>query len=189
MGLELAPGMTIGACGWMEHEWAQSISPLSKLCFRGKRYMDDIALAYTKPSWWDHERFLRDFEKSECYMEPLKLEPGKEGTFLETSFKVENGSLRYWLKNDNIAGEEPKVWRYHHFHSHAPYKQKQATLITCLRKVASMASDGAALRLSARHKLAEFQRLRYPRSMLWAACSKMGATTRVGDWFELRDRL
>ena len=82
MGLELAPGMTIGACGWMEHGWTQTLSNADKRCFRSKRYMDDICLVYVKPPWWDHERFLRDFEKSECYMDPLKLEPGKEGTFL-----------------------------------------------------------------------------------------------------------
>ena len=151
--------------------------------------MDDIVLAYAKPIWWDHERFVHEFEESQCYMEPLKLEPGKEGTFLETSFKVEGRTIRYWLKNDNKRGEAPRIWRYHHWHSHAPFKQKRATLIACLQKVASMASDGAVMSISARDKLAEFQRLGYPRGMLWDACSKMGAITRRREWFEIRDAI
>ena len=186
MGLELAPGMTIGACGWMEHEWAQSLGERDKMCFRGRRYMDDIALVYAKTSWWDHQRFLEDFEKSECYMEPLRLEPGADGTFLETRFEVCGRTIRHWLKNDNEIGASPRVWRYHHFQSHAPYKQKRATLVACLQKVAKMASDRVALRQSATAKLAEFYRLGYPHGMLWDACSKMGATTRVRDWFEIR---
>jgi hypothetical protein len=186
MGLELAPGMTIGACGWMEHEWAQSIGALDKLCFRGKRYMDDIAIVYAKPSWWDHERFVRDFERSECYMEPLRLEPGKEGTFLETCFEVRGQTIRHWLKNENEPWEEPKVWRYQHFHSHSPFKQKRATMLACLRKAQHMASDQRALWDSAYAKLAEFQRMGYPRGMLWDACSRMGATTRDPTWFKIR---
>ena len=189
MGLELAPGMTIGACGWMEHEWALALSKTDRRCFRSKRYMDDICLVYAKPQWWDHERFLSDFEKSECYMDPLKLEPGKEGTFLETCFKVEGNRIRTWLKNDNVVGKPAKIWRYHHFHSHAPFRQKRATLISCLRKVEAMASDDKAVWDSALDKIAEFQQLGYPRGMLWDACSKMGATSRNRTWFDIRDGL
>ena len=45
---------------------------------------------------WDSARFYDDLKRSECYMPPLKLEEAldgigeaTDGTFLETSFKVE----------------------------------------------------------------------------------------------------
>ena len=34
-------------------------------------------------------------------MEPLKLEDGKEGTFLEVRFRIERNEFRFRLKNDN----------------------------------------------------------------------------------------
>ena len=189
MGDPTSVGMTIGACAWMEHEWQQSISERDKQYYRAKRFMDDVIMLYVKTPAWDSERFVADFERSECYMEPLKLEAGKAGTFLETSFEVQAGQLRHWLKNDNLRGTEPKVWRYQHFQSHMAFRQKRATLTACLRKVDKMASDPMALRNSALDKLAEFKRLGYPDGMLWAACSKLGATTGRNVWFGIRHKL
>ena len=40
--------------------------------------MDDLLVFWD----WDEERFLSDIE-NHCYLLPLKLEAGKEGTFLE----------------------------------------------------------------------------------------------------------
>ena len=191
MGDPLSPGMTIGACGWMEDEWMQTLSVETKSCFRAKRFMDDILLVHTRAAWWDHERFLRDFNESTCYHEPLKLEDGKEGVFLETSFRFdkEAGRFRYCLKNDNRLGEEPKVWRYQHFKSHAPFLQKRAVLLGCLRKVHAMASDAQMLRSSAQQKLAEFQRLQYPPGMLKGACRQLATVTGTRAWFDVRDAI
>ena len=48
--------------------------------------------------------------KSEVYHAPLKLEDGTPGTFRETTFEDDGkGPVRFWLKNDNKEGEEPKV--------------------------------------------------------------------------------
>ena len=94
-----------------------------------------------------------------------------------------------WLKNDNIQGTDPKVVRYAHFHSHADFGQKRATLMACLRKVHGMASDGLALRSSALQKLAEFAALRYPPKLLWSACTTMGVATRDTIWFRVREKI
>ena len=69
--------------------------------------MDDVLLCYKQGASWDHERFVADLERSECYHPPLKLEDGKPGTFLETTFRWEGGRFRYWPKNDNEVGEAP----------------------------------------------------------------------------------
>ena len=87
---------------------------------------------------------------------PLELGDGGDGTFLETSFRIEDNAIRHWLKNVNSPGQPPTVWRYAHFDSHADFTQKRATLMACLRKVHNMASDAAMLRDSAARKLFEF---------------------------------
>ena len=43
---------------------------------------------------------------------PLELEDGAQGTFLETTFEWKSERWAYRIKNENRAGEEPKVWRY-----------------------------------------------------------------------------
>ena len=92
-----------------------------------------------------------------CYWDPLKLEPGNAGTFLETTFEWKGDRWAYQIKNENRAGEEPKVWRYKDFRSHAPYAQKRALITMMMRKVAKMASDKQTLAESAMQKLEEFQ--------------------------------
>lgn len=104
------------------------LTPAVKRMFRARRYMDDILLLYAKSNSWDHERFLADFERSECYHRPLELEDGAQGTFLETTFEWKGDRWAYQIKNENRAGEEPKVWRYKDFRSHAPYAQKRALI-------------------------------------------------------------
>ena len=70
-----------------------------------------------------------DFERSECYHPPLELEDGAhEGTFLDTTFEWKGDRWAYRINNENQAGEEPKVWRYKDFRSHAPYAQKRALI-------------------------------------------------------------
>ena len=189
MGDPHSPGMTIGTCAWMEHEWLQTVHAKSQENFLARRYMDDLLAFYAQRPDWDEGRFLHDI-REHCYLPPLRLEPGTEGTFLETSFEITDANtLRYWLKNTNSEGESPKVWRYAHFDSHGDFKRKRAVLMSCLQKVQKMASDGAALRLSAGQKLAEFSNLRYPRKMLWTACTTMGVSTRNTIWFRVREQL
>ena len=47
-----------------------------------ERFMDDVLLFYAKTPEWDYERFLEDFQKSEWYWPPLKLE-GDNGDVLK----------------------------------------------------------------------------------------------------------
>jgi len=189
MGDPHSPGMTIGTCAWMEHEWLQTVHPNSRENFLARRYMDDLLVFYARHSGWDEERFLKDIS-SHCYLPPLRLEAGREGTFLETSFEITDANeIRHWLKNDNALGMPPKIWRYAHFDSHGDFGQKRATLMACLSKVQKMASDSDVLRESAIQKVAEFARLNYPRKMLWTACTTMGVTTRHPTWFRVREQI
>ena len=150
--------------------------------------MDDILLLHVETPGFDHVKFTEEFCKSECYRPPLALEDGGEDTFLETTFEItETNKIRYWLKNVNKAGEQPKIWRYAHFASYAPFEQKRAVLMASLRKVHKMASDKQARITSARQKLMEFERLEYPRRMIWTACTTMGVTTRDTAWFRVRE--
>lgn len=84
MGDPLSPGMTIATCAWMEKEWMQQLDARDKQRFVAKRFMDDILMIYAENDEWDYEKFEEDFRRSECYQEPLKLEEGTGGTFLET---------------------------------------------------------------------------------------------------------
>ena len=188
MGDPLSPGMTIGACAWMESEWLQTIAKEDRKYFMAKRFMDDICLVYAKTQEWDSEKFSNDFSASECYQKPLKLESGKDGTFLETRFWVDGDRIRHKLKNDNEGGHV-KVWRYQHWDSNTPFLQKRATLTACLRKVQQQASDPAAMIPSALDKIAEFRRLRYPESVLQKACTFLGASTGEGTWITVRNAL
>ena len=116
------------------------------------------------------------------------MEPGKDGTFLETSFWVEDERITHKLKNDN-GGGDTKVWRYQHFYSNTPFLQKRATLTACLKKVQQMASDPANVRQGALEKIAEFRRLSYPLSILRKACNFLGASTGEGAWITVRNTL
>jgi hypothetical protein len=184
MGSPISPGITITTCAWMEHEWMQTIDPRDKQRFRAKRYMDDILLIYAKNKTWDHEKFVKDFERSECYQEPLSLEDGGENVFLETEFSQLNGVFNFKLKNEN-AKTPGKIWRYRHFKSHAPFAQKRAVLTACLQKIHKMASDADIMCTSAIDKLIEFRAIGYPFGVLYAACRYMGASTGVRKWLDI----
>ena len=188
MGDPISPAMTIGALAWMEKEWMREVTNEYKKFFRAKRYMDDIIMILVENEKWDHTSFLAAFEESKCYEKPLKLEDGGAGTFLETSFEVQQNRIRYWLKNENKNGQK-KVWRYQHYQSYATYGQKRATLMACLRKCQKMASDKDAMRTSAWDKIAEFIDLSYPTSILRKACNYLGATSHERTWFDIRDAL
>ena len=155
-----------------------------KKYFKVKRFMDDIVCIYAKNPRWDHEAFVRDFCESEVYVKPLKLEDGKSDTFLETRFEIKNDTINYWLKNDNE--EETKIWRYKHFHSHGSFVQKRATITACMRKVENMASNRHVFINSAVNKIAEFQKLAYPNSILKGVCTFLAATTGNGAWIGVK---
>ena len=187
MGDPHSPGMTIGACAWMEHEWMQTLSPPVKDRFTAARYMDDILMLYKEDDNFDSTSFLCDLERSECYWKPLALEDGKEGTFLETTFHIdENNDCTYWLKNDNECGKPKKIWRYAHFHSYATLMQKNKVLRATLRKVHNMSSNDDVLVSSAIQKLHEFMDLLYPAKYIASACNFMATTTRNPAWFKIR---
>ena len=103
MGDPHSPGMTVGTCAWMEHEWLQTVHADSRENFMASRYMDDLLAFYALHPQWEEERFLGDIRKH-CYLPPLRLESGTEGTFLETSFEItEMNTIRYWLKNTHAS--------------------------------------------------------------------------------------
>ena len=111
----------------------------------------------------------------------------KEGIFLETKYFTKNNNIHYKLKNDNEDGKY-NTWRYQHWHSNTTLLQKVTTLNACLRK-AEQASHPQLMFESARAKVEEFRRLRYPRQVLQKACSRLGAITGNGMWITVRDLL
>ena len=122
-------------------------------------------------------------------MPPLTLEDGKPGTFLESSFETQGDKIAYWLKNDNERGKPTKIWRYAHFDSHTSFGQKKTLLLSTLKKVERMASAQNLVTESAVQKLAEFRKLRYPRKLLWTACTTVGVQTRNPAWFRAREQI
>ena len=184
MGDPHSPGMAIVTCAWMEKEWMNILDEKDKKYFKVKRFMDDILCIYAKAPEWKYDEFINDFCKSEVYVEPLKLEDGKEATFLETRFKIEQDKISFWLKNENE--KEKKIWRYNHFHSHGSFKQKRATLTACLKKTEKMASNKHVFIDSACNKIKEFQDLAYPKSILKGACTSLAATTGNGAWMGVK---
>ena len=188
MGDPHSPGMAIVTCAWMEDEWLQTVGAEARRLFRCYRYMDDILTIHPVDSILASSALARDLQR-ECYWPPLELEDGRQGTFLETSFDTSDDGVRFWLKNDNVRGAAPKVWRYAHFWSYTSLTQKRATLRAALRKVHTHASDDSVLFHSAQKKLAEFDRLLYPQRMLRQACCMLAVTTRNTVWFRVRDAL
>jgi hypothetical protein len=190
MGDPHSPGMTIGTCAWMEHEWMQTLGDQAKQSFMAKRYMDDIIMLYVNKPNIDSAMLLKDFKKSECYLPPLKLEDAGTDTFLETSFEITaDNRVRYWLKNNNQVGQPPRIWRYAHFHSYMPFPMKRAVMMSCLKKVHRMASGPCELYESGIKKIAEYLQLQYPEKMVWTACTTMGVHTRNPTWFDIRDNI
>ena len=187
MGDPLSPAMTIGGCAWMEHEWFENLAQVDKDNFVAGRYMDDILMFYKKSLQWDSDKFISDFDRSECYMEPLKLESGGGNTFLESVFAIENNQVRFNLKNVNEVGRPPAVWRYASYFSHGPFERKQAVITASLRKVAKMASDNNMMVPSAFQKIQEFLNVGYPPKLLRKLCAYMGTTTGNGAWIGIRN--
>ena len=172
----------------MEHEWMQSLSDEVKEHFCAARYMDDILMFVKETPNFNCDKFLQDFEQSECYLDPLALEDGKDNTFLESTFHLnDKNGCTYWLKNENVAGQPPKIWRYAHFYSHGALIQKIRVLKATLHKLYKMASNDDILASSAIQKLYEFLALKYPAKIIASACNTMATTTRNPTWFRIRN--
>ena len=187
MGDPVSPGLTIGACAYMESNFMGGVEEDKKPFFKAKRYLDDVLIVTADNDRWNSTDFKQQIEKT-CYEAPLELTPGNDETFLETSFTIENNRIRYSLKNDNISNPG-KVWRYTFIDSHAPYAQKRATVTATLSKVHKMASDEGMLLASAVQKLKEFKELGYTRSSLRQACAKLWLKTSDATWKEVRQRI
>ena len=186
MGDPVSPGLTIGTCAYMEDNFMRNIEEETKQFFKTKRYLDDVLIVTADNKKWDSVEFRRQIE-TKCYEEPLKLTPGNEKTYLETSFTIEDNTIRYCLKNDNIR-TPGKIWRYALVDSHTPYAQKKATITATLTKVHKMASDNGMRRASAIQKLKEFKELGYTRSSLRQACTRIWLSTGDATWMDVKQQ-
>ena len=133
---------------------------------------------------WDSRAFVQNFERSDCYLPPLRLEAATDGNcFLETKFELrEDGKFRHRLKNLNEGLQTPAVWRYQRYDSFSAEGQKMGVVIGCLKKVTHMASDRESWRYSLCQKLREFTALGYPASILRKACARMYTITGDRQW-------
>ena len=96
MGDPHSPGMTIGACAWMEQTWLQTLSSETRSKIIARRYMDDVIIFSAQDT--DTDTLLKS-----CYHKPLNLEDARHDTFLETSFSLKDSTkIQHWLKNDNV---------------------------------------------------------------------------------------
>ena len=130
---------------------------------------------------------MEDFQRSDCYWAPLKLEDGKEDVFLETQIQIQGCTIRHKLKNENADG--PKIWRYAHVKSATQFKYKYATLIASLQKVQAMASDDSMLVGSAIDKLKEFILQGYSFNTISRACVHMAVVSRKQAWFMVKGNI
>ena len=143
--------------------------------------MDDVILVCKECEGWDHEHFMQDMT-SNCYMPPLNLEPSKDGVFLETEFLIKDNKIVHRLKNDNKDATHPKVWRYQHFNSYAPYARKRAAITNALQKVAFHASDEAQMIGSGITKMREFVHAGYPFSVLKYCANTISRDDTLRAW-------
>ena len=155
------------------------------MVLQGKRMeQDDILMVYQK-NGWDSRAFVQNFEKSDCYLPPLKLEAATDANcFLETKIELrDEGKFRHRLKNLNEGRQEtPAVWRYQRYDSFSAEGQKMGVVIGCLKKVTHMASDRENWWYSLCHKLREFTVLGYPSNVLRKACARMYTVTGETQW-------
>ena len=181
MGGPLSPGATIVTCAWMEQEFLHSLHKEDRSYFTAKRYMDDVIMVCKDGGCWDHSHFLHELTTN-CYMPPLNLEPSAEGVFLETEFEICNNQIVHRLKNDNKDARHPKVWRYQHFNSYAPYARKRAAITNALNKVSFHASDEAQIIGSGITKMREFIQAGYPYTVLKYCANTVANKDNMRAW-------
>ena len=169
MGDPISPGMAIIVLAWMEKEWLQTLTAYDKQHFCAARFMDDILMFVRKAPRWDHERFLADFARSECYHPPLSLVDAKDNTFLDSVDRLKSGDTSIGrAAPPSSSGELPC----------RPASRR------CIPWRVTATSE--ALYLSALQKLDEFRRLAYPTSVLRGACTYMAACTSCYAWIRVR---
>ena len=116
---------------------------------------------------------------------PLNLEPSKEGVFLETEFEIKNNQVVHRLKNDNKDAFKPKIWRYQHFNSYAPYVRKRAVITAAFKKVQMHASDRQQCIMSGIEKAREFMAAGYPASVIKYCTNIMATQNDYWAWKEV----
>ena len=131
-------------------------------------------LVTKKETRWDSNRFKKDLT-DQCYIPPLKLEPSKEGVFLETEFEIKRNHIVHRLKNDNKDPFDPQIWRYQHFNSFAPYVRKRAVIMAAFNKVQFHASNRDQCIQSGILKAKEFMVAGYPDSVIKFCTNKMAS--------------
>ena len=183
MGDCLSPGMTILTCAWMEREWMEGMAPLDCMFFRGCRYMDDVLLFTSKAADWDRKKFIEDFQRSECYWYPLRLEETDASQFLENTIVQRKDDVAYRLKNLNETGCQ--VWRYHDYRSRMDYATKRATITAALKKANKLGSDDYQIRVAGICKCREFLALRYPAGILRHLCRQVAFSTGNFVWLDV----
>ena len=162
----------------------RKLNKTEKSRFMAVRFMDDILLI-SNTMGVEHDKLLEGLHA--CYSDPLSLEEGTEGIFLETQFRVLGDYIAYRIKNVN-AGPQRVVWRYHDFDSYVPYIQKRSTMLATLKKVQFMAGSKNELWESAEDKLDEFAKIGYPVRVRRYACFRMLKETGDETWVGIATR-
>ena len=128
-------------------------------------------------------------QRSVVYQEPLKLERGHDGTFLETRFTIENNAFRYKLKNDNEQGGETKVWRYICISTQTRLLFRRERRLQRAREREIGWPATLAICMSARwikwRSSDILRRVRYPLGLLRKACAYIAATSGVRQWLDV----
>ena len=89
---------------------------LDAACLLGSRVISEVSITR------DSDRAVGQSERCSWHATallgavsdaPLTLESAKEDTFLETTFRLKDNNLHYWLKNENTMANPNKIWRLH----------------------------------------------------------------------------
>ena len=153
----------------------------TKARFSAKRFMDDILLIYNKGGNWSSDEFVHDFQKSLCYMPPLKLEEATQDVYLETRFQLANNAVGTRLKNLNER-EPNLVWKYKSYSSYDPPAQKRGILLGVMKKLSHHASSDKQFFYSAACKFRELHVCGYPRAYLRGVCYTMARKAKDLRW-------
>ena len=145
--------------------------------------MDDILLFTSTADDWDRTKFIADFQQSECYWQPLRLEETDATQFLENTIITRGDSVSYRMKNLNEEG--CAVWRYHDYRSRIDYATKRATIFAALKKADRLGSDAYQIKVAGICKCKEFLALRYPAGILRYMCRQVALSTGNFVWFDV----
>ena len=151
---------------------------------RNENWKGELLCTYSKSYLEGWDKFQKELT-DQCYVPPLNLEPSKDGVFLETEFEIINNQVVHRLKNDNKDAFKPKIWRYQHFNSYAPYIRKRAVITAALKKVQMHASDRQQCIISGIEKVREFMAAGYPDSVIKYCTNIMATQNDYWAWKEV----